>query len=419
MLPDRFEQLCCRLLPELSEEYQGLEPSINRDGKTTKGVADAFKRLSDGSYIIFAFTTQQTSVVAKIKSDLRKVATLDVPIKKVVVCFNTPITLEHEIAYNEIAEEHNWKLEIYSLHTLVEALRNHVDVCLEFDLGAVEAVGNEQPETEGFLIGERLQQLRQELELQSSEMIKLIGYPSEKAYLEMENNIRECNGAIIAQLYTTFGVLSDWLTDGTFPKYERDRLLWWQDPEACLAQIFELDPQRLYVTLRVRKPNDWLGCLRDMKDFVFSILNASTMDSDLLSYADPFLIGIFAEVTPYRYHTYDLAAGLDSIWRSQFHRPWASRLLYQFLNTLVYRSQFEVQGVIIPEWRLNAGLYAGRLHPMQVLRQVDWTWGVEWPYEVLDLAQKRMSTRRGRRRYGRWFPRVREVFRQALAEKES
>ena len=416
MLPDRFEQLCCRLLPRLSNEYQGLEPSTNRDGKTTKGAADAFKRLSDGSYILFAFTTRQRSVPVKIRSDLKKMAAPDIPVKKVVVCFNTQITLENDLDYQGIAQKHGWELEVYSLHRLADALEDHTDLLFEF-LGLEPAKTGTKAVAErgGFLIGERLQQLRQELGLQRSEVIKLIGYPSEKTYLEMETNARECDATVMEQLYKAFGILPDWLTDGKLPKYETDSLLWWQTPEECLARLFDLQPQRVYLSLQARKPNDWLGGFRDLKDGLASLWGK--VDSEILMHTGSFHLGLFAEVGPYRYRTYDLAAGLNT-W--EWRHPRATRMLFQFLHAIVYGSSFEVRGVIIPEWKLNGALYAGYVHPIEVLRQIPpRRRGIRWPYEVLDLAHERYNTRRGRRRYGRWFPRVQEEFRRALAEKES
>ena len=414
MLPDRFEQLCCRLLPRLVEEYQGLEPSINRDGKTTKGAADAFKRLPDGSYIVFAFTTQQSALVPKIKTDLEKIASLKIRVKKVVVCFNTQIKLENDLAYNAVAQQYGWELEVYSLHRLAECLRGHADLLTEFlDLTPTESRAQIAFEDGGFLIGERLQQLRAELELQRSEIIKLIGYPSEKAYLEMETNIRECNNAVVEQLYNTFGILPDWLTIGSLPKYETDALVWWQTPGECLSKLFELAPERLYVSLQTRKPHDWLGRLRDIRDGFMSILGH--IDFDIAGYAEPFHLGLIAQVGPYRFHTYDLAAGLN-LW--ELHRPHAVKLFYDFLHTLIYGSRFEVLGVIIPDWQLNGALYAGHVHPVEVLRRVPRSWGIEWPYQILDLAQERPGTRQGRHTYGRWFSRIQDTFHQALAESE-
>lgn len=118
-----FQNLCDIYLALREQEFI----SFNRIGsqlgkqKTVKGTPDTFFRLSDGSLRYVEFTTKEDGLVAKIKEDIDKC--LD-PIKtgvqadevdKIIICFNSRLTVEEETLITKHAAIHNVRIELIGL----------------------------------------------------------------------------------------------------------------------------------------------------------------------------------------------------------------------------------------------------------------------------------------------------------------
>lgn len=118
-----FQNLCDVYLALREQEFA----SINRTGsqfgkqKTVKGTPDSFFRLSDGSLRYVEFTTKEDGLVAKIKEDIDKCldsTKTGVPaneIHKIIICFNSRLTVAEETEITKHAVANNVRIELIGL----------------------------------------------------------------------------------------------------------------------------------------------------------------------------------------------------------------------------------------------------------------------------------------------------------------
>jgi hypothetical protein len=118
-----FQNLCDVYLAFREQEFA----SINRTGsqfgkqKTVKGTPDTFFRLSDGSLRYVEYTTKADGLVAKIKEDIDKCldpSKTGVPaneVHKIIICFNSRLTVAEETEITKHAVAHNVRIELIGL----------------------------------------------------------------------------------------------------------------------------------------------------------------------------------------------------------------------------------------------------------------------------------------------------------------
>lgn len=121
-----FQNLCDIYLSLREQELA----SINRTGsqlgkqKTVKGTPDTFFRLSDGSLRYVEYTTTADGIVAKIKGDIDKCldpTKTGIPaneVYKIIICFNSRITVAEETDITKYAVSKNIRIELIGLDWL-------------------------------------------------------------------------------------------------------------------------------------------------------------------------------------------------------------------------------------------------------------------------------------------------------------
>lgn len=118
-----FQNLCDIYLALREQELT----SFNRTGsqfgkqKTVKGTPDTFFRLANGSLRYVEYTTKEEGLVAKIKDDIDKCldpSKTGVPsneIYKIIICFNSRLTVAEETEITEHAESRKIRIELIGL----------------------------------------------------------------------------------------------------------------------------------------------------------------------------------------------------------------------------------------------------------------------------------------------------------------
>lgn len=121
-----FQNLCDLYLKFREQEFT----SFNRTGsqfgkqKTVKGTPDTFFRLNDGSLSYVEFTTKADNIVTKMKEDIDKCldpSKTGIPaneVHKIIICFNSRITVEEETEIVKYANDKNIRITLIGLDLL-------------------------------------------------------------------------------------------------------------------------------------------------------------------------------------------------------------------------------------------------------------------------------------------------------------
>lgn len=121
-----FQNLCDLYLKFREQEFT----SFNRTGsqfgkqKTVKGTPDTFFRLNDGSLSYVEFTTKADNIVTKMKEDIDKCldpSKTGIPaneVHKIIICFNSRITVEEETEIVKYANNRKIRITLIGLDLL-------------------------------------------------------------------------------------------------------------------------------------------------------------------------------------------------------------------------------------------------------------------------------------------------------------
>jgi hypothetical protein len=259
---DEFEQFCCDLFRIKFKERGQFYSGLNANGRSTKGIPDAFIRKPNDRYIAFEFTTQNSqSVKGKVLHDIQRLKSERNKIRdcidKIVVCTQTGVHSELE-SYRQLAKSYNWELEFYSVGELTdEALQNPELIKGSLGLNLPTMV----QASKLFDCGERLKQLREERGLLRSQFIELIDLDSEKGLLALENKEIECSSEIILATSLLTGASIEWIKHGTDPKYSIETLFTYDhfikgigDTRANRT-FFCVDPEKLGLQILIELNN--------------------------------------------------------------------------------------------------------------------------------------------------------------------
>ena len=149
-----FQDLCDSFLFSINGNYTAYSRTGSQEGKqkTKKGTPDSFFRDRNGKYVFVEYSTNITTGISKLKSDIEKCIDVDktkVPIQnidKIILCYNFNLK-PHEVQslYNVIGGA-RIELILYSLDALsLELCLNHRDLVQEylnisFDTGQVVSI---------------------------------------------------------------------------------------------------------------------------------------------------------------------------------------------------------------------------------------------------------------------------------------
>ena len=127
-----FQILCDAFL--VREGYPNIVALGTKDGeeKTTPGTPDTYFCLSDGKYVFAEYTTQKSSLIAKIRSDINKCLDENSPkiplcdIAEIVYCHTSSnIRPADDHALKSYCEDKGIKLTIFGIDSLAEKLMNY------------------------------------------------------------------------------------------------------------------------------------------------------------------------------------------------------------------------------------------------------------------------------------------------------
>lgn len=380
--PSSFERLCCELLAREFEEYRGIEPTYNRTGKTTRGTPDAYVALEGGTYICFQFTTQQTGVETKVLRDIDDLDTdkcrFKGKVSKAVICVNTPIRGERE-AYRSRCESHGWEHDFFSLERLSQLLQNYHDLCLTYlKLNippASPAVGKAEIL---FDCGARLKEVRDELQLEASRAVELLGYHSQKQYTRIEREEDEGSLGLVERFSDLTGASVEWLKHGKGPKYLTGSLQY-SDPAAAIRQLDEWGARKLYLMLEER--HLWLSAVAELSDYRWLFVHFNV---NLMLWT----------------------------WSGDYEKIPA---VYDFLKILQTNYDRRITGRLIPPEEFQS-LISGEMHGKRAIRGGH-IQEQHWPEDILDIRHRFPISERYGSIYGDWFLKIQESFRKKNADR--
>ncbi len=258
-----------------------------------------------------------------------------------------------------------------------------------------------QEKQTGYLIGPQLRITRDDIGLQPSEFIELIGFQSEKEYLQMERNEIECPERLIDRIFEATGILPDWLKHSNQPKYTIiPDLDWARHTNQAIRQIVNLshgsdEMLPVYVTIAISTPTSdrlfWRG-----KNLWASMTGQYSH------------LGICVEIAKHKYKVFDtqFCADPDNHYlRTKYFEPF-----YAFLRGLYEYEGLDSRGVIMPTGKDERDLYKGRVHPQSVLFRHKVSRRINWLSEVLDTRDS-PSRAYISRNYGGWIEKLQSTFR--------
>lgn len=229
-----------------------------------------------------------------------------------------------------------------------------------------------------FEAGHRVKQVRQEIDIKSSEFVEALGLTSEREYLAMENSPEEVPLSVLNKIHDLTGVSLEWLKHGKEQKYRVE-----QPPirpmDKALNYISTFKPEKVFFTLGYTGFDTGPGNLT---------------------------IGIVAQTGTYSYQLIDYGIALDFWTWVEDH--WLVPLIYQFLSGAWERYEGSSTGIFIP-MNISNQLFEGKIHFRTALRQSKGIYNY-WPEAVLDIDYEQDSKSDYEKRYGKWITKVHEGF---------
>ncbi len=139
--PAEFQNLCDTYLILREETHS----SFNRTGsqlgkqKTILGTPDSFVRRIDNKLIYIEYTTQAEAKTIKIKKDIDKcleevkTGVSSEKIHKIIICFNSRLTVKEEVEIQEYAKSKGINIELIGIDTLaIEILSKYILLSRDF-----------------------------------------------------------------------------------------------------------------------------------------------------------------------------------------------------------------------------------------------------------------------------------------------
>ena len=206
-----------------------------------------------------------------------------------------------------------------------------------------------------YLIGDRLQNIRNELGLSSSQFVEQIGLLSEKNYLQMESNDEECSEEIINTIFEKYGIFPNFLKHGDLPIFEVEMVNWFRKPEECAKEIINRNPSGIYLTVNTTVPKHGVPIFRHIDDFFHEMTGKHL------------LTGLIIQVDENRYRFINLNISMKFFEDAFLTTKYASSY-YTFLYTLAdnINDSYYIQ---IPNYRIAKQLFAGNIYPSEIIRR--------------------------------------------------
>jgi transcriptional regulator with XRE-family HTH domain len=230
-----------------------------------------------------------------------------------------------------------------------------------------------------FDIGHRLKQVREEIDLQSSQFTELLGVTSERQYLAMENRQQEVPSSLLEKVHAITGIELEWLKHGKEPRY-KVRVSAFRTAGQGLEFMAQFKPRHLFFVLgKSTIFENWNVCLvAQTGDYCFQVIDHKTS----LNFWN---------------------------WCEDF---WFIPVYFEFLSIL--RDTFPLDpGIALPgSWYKK--LITGQIHFLRAQKELDSNF-LFWPDAVLDVNCQKRDSERYERLYGKWITKMRETYHDVVA----
>lgn len=230
-----------------------------------------------------------------------------------------------------------------------------------------------------FDVGRRLKQVREEIDLQSSQFTELLGLTSERQYLAMENRQKEVPSSLLEKVHILTGIELEWLKHGKEPRY-KTQVSAFRTAQQGLEFMAHFKPRHLFFVLG--------------KPTIFEHWN----------------VCLVAQTSDYRYQVIDHKTSLDFWnWSESF---WFIPVYFEFLTVL--RDTFPLDpGIALPgSWYKK--LITGQAHFLRAQKELDSKF-LFWPDAVLDVNCQQHSCEWYEKQYGKWITRMRDNYHDVVA----
>jgi hypothetical protein len=223
-----------------------------------------------------------------------------------------------------------------------------------------------------FDVGYRLRQVREEINLKSSEFVEVFELSSEKTYLQMEKQIEEVPLSLLKKVHIVTGVSLEWLKHGESPMYKVEGI-YLMDIKEGLKRCAEIHPVEYFFTLELKSLH----------------------------------VGLIAQTGEYRHQVFDTGVTLD-FW-NWIDAHWAIAQFYKFLKALS-DPWHDIRGIVLSP-NDDKKLYAGNTHFLGTSGKLN----LNIVYDILDLNETRLRRSSYSRMYsGNWMSKVHDYFREYL-----
>jgi hypothetical protein len=223
-----------------------------------------------------------------------------------------------------------------------------------------------------FDAGNRLRQVREEINIKTSKFVEVFGLPSEKNYLQIEKQIEEAPSTLLEKVHAVTGVSLEWLKHGESPRYEVEGI-YLRDIKEDLKRCAEIHPVEYFFTLELKSLH----------------------------------VGLVAQTGDYRYQVFDTGVTLD-FW-DWVDEHWAISQFYKFLKALS-DPWHDIRGLILSPSD-DKKLYDGDIHFLGTSGKLN----LNIVYDILDLDETRLIRPSYSRMYGgNWMSKVHDYFREHL-----
>jgi hypothetical protein len=363
--PEDFERLCFWLVKRAGfERPEHLGASGNEQGRDIV----AWK---DGQRWAFQCKRVQRFGPRNAEEEIDKVSMLPESERPVRLVFIVTTSVSDQTRKRARKRSENTiTCEFWDLTALDEMVYRHPGLIRRFFQLPISANSVQEKR---YQAGTRLGILREQLNLEPSKFIDLLGLPSESAYLDMEANQAEVPLSLLEQIVDLTGVNLDWLKHGGEQMHP-------------VGYLPLRDVRQDLLTLIKQRPR----------------LVLLTVDSPRL------FVGICTQVSDYRWHVHKTGMWLK-FWH-WFDDLWAISHFYAFLYGLSKVFPYQSRGYKIARDE-HEQLYSGKVHPCSIL-STDisiYSWIIE---ALLDIEHKEREAPRYAKQYGRWLARVHEEFKK-------
>jgi len=254
-----------------------------------------------------------------------------------------------------------------------------------------------EPDEEFFDAGDRVRQIREDLQLNKGRFARLIGFRSDKEYDALEQGNIECTLATIQKINEVTGADLDWLKYGADQcQYERATSISTESWKGILQKL------------------DTLGCQSDAFPNICVVIGRERFDDvGIVAITNSYMISEYKALN--RYKALQISLCTD-FWVPMNDAPIRDIFnFYRLLREISSRKSFYVRGQVITQ-QDRSDLYLGKRHPSKIIKDqfANRPQMMKWPEDILDINYAYRTQKDYNAIYGDWFVEMQRYFRHAV-----